>query len=245
MIVAPRNQIASRSTLRKKREGWGPHPSKSVTVLYGRRHKALVLLHSPVSFQPRFFAEPMPAWFGKTAVTPKKRVNGRIHRYMALGNFCASGDKSLNNLRVDLRIASMRRRPKRLAEHGASVLIFDFKRGLVFQQQLDGIEPAKDRRTVQTGLSVATVRRHVDVLAQQEFNCFSPSMPTGIAESRFHLLFGYAWARSPIRKKELPHQLDAAHARSRDQVDVRAPFGQELGCARLTVVQTSPDGRRV
>src|SRR5258707_7234181 len=134
----------------------------------------------------------MPTRFGKTAITLEKRINGRIHRYMALGKFCAGGDKSLDNLRVDLRIASVRRRPQRLAEHGASVLIFDFKRGLVFQQQLDGVEPGKDRRVVQTSLSVATMRRHVDALAQQEFNCFGPSVPAGIAESRFHLLLSYS-----------------------------------------------------
>src|SRR5258708_5262224 len=208
-----------------------------------RRH--LVLLRSAISFWPGLFTEPVPARFGTTAITLEKRVNGRIHRCMALGNFCAGGDKSLNDLRVNLRIASMRRQPQRLAEHGASVLIFDFKRGLVFQQQLDRVEPAKDRRVVQTGLSVATMRRHVDALAQQEFNGFSPSVPAGIAESRFHLLLSYAWARSPIRKEELPHQIDAAHARGRDQLNVRAPLRQELGCAWLTVVQTSPDGRRV
>src|SRR5258708_35177 len=159
----------------------------------GRRH--LVLLRSAISFWPGLFTEPMPAWFGKTAITLEKRINGRIHRYMALGNFCAGGDKGLDNLRVDLRIASM--------------------------------------------------RRHVDAVAQQEFTCFSPSVPAGIAESRFRLPLSYARARSPIRKKELPHQLDAAHARRRNQVDVRAPLSQELRRAWLSVVQTSPDGRRV
>src|SRR6267378_1740690 len=163
-----------------------------MTNRLNRSAKALALLRSPVSFRPRFFAEPVQAWFGTTAITLEKRVNGRIHGYMALGNFCAGGDKSLNHLRVDLRIASMGRRPQRLAEHGASILIFDFKRGIVFEQQFDGVQPAKDRRVVQTSLSVAAMRRHVDALAQQEFNCFGPSVPAGIAESRFHLLFSYA-----------------------------------------------------
>src|SRR5258708_12003350 len=107
----------------------------------GRRH--LVLLRSAISFWPGLFTEPMPAWFGKTAITLEKRINGRIHRYMALGNFCAGGDKGLDNLRVDLRIASMRRRPQRLADHGASVLIFDSKRSVVFQHNVHRADRAK------------------------------------------------------------------------------------------------------
>src|SRR5262249_49109243 len=95
------------------------------------------------------------------------------------------------------------------------------------------------------GLAIAAVRRQVNALAEQELRGFHAPVSAGIAEGALNLLFAYASPRRAVRKEEIPHTFELAHARGYHEVEARSSLRQEFSGERPAVVQAGLDRGRL
>src|SRR6185369_2409597 len=152
-------------------------------MFQGSLLRALLLFAGAV----RVLAIPIPGGFRHAAVTAQQIIDRFINRDVSLWYFCSGLNQDFDDLGVKLRVSAVSRRPESLAQNCSTIHILYFKRCVVFQQELDCLELATNRGTMQRSLTVALIHTQIHIFVQQKLDDVEPSPRARKLKSRLQL----------------------------------------------------------